>query len=92
MRGPLLAYYRSFIDAGDVPPEVALEGLMKVIDTIPAAPGPRMMLGEAFVKQGNGEAARRTLRSVAEGGYDSPEKAKARTLLGAMPDQGPNSP
>lgn len=83
--GPLLAYYRSFIDNGDVPPEVALEGLLKVIGTIPAAPGPRMMLGEAFVKQGNAEAARRTLRSVAEGGYDSPEKAKAQTLLRTLP-------
>jgi hypothetical protein len=82
---PLLAYYRSFTEAGDAPPEVALEGLLKVIDTIPAAPGPRIMLGEAFAKEGNAEAARRTLRSVAEGGYDSPEKAKARTLLGAMP-------
>ncbi|NML05603.1 hypothetical protein [Sphingomonas sp. G-3-2-10] len=82
---PLLAYYRSFTEASDAPPEVALEGLLKVIDTIPAAPGPRIMLGEAFAKEGNAEAARRTLRSVAEGGYDSPEKAKARTLLGAMP-------
>ncbi|MDF7775944.1 hypothetical protein P1X14_11865 [Sphingomonas sp. AOB5] len=84
--GPLLSYYRSFADAGEAPPEVALEGLLKVVDTIPAAPGPRIMLGEAFARQGNGEAARRTLRSVAESGYDSPEKAKAQTLLGSMPE------
>jgi hypothetical protein len=82
---PLLAYYRSFADAGETPPDVAIEGLMKARDLVPAAPAPRLMLGEALAKRGSGEAARQALIPVANGAYDSPEKAEARMAIAALP-------
>lgn len=80
---PLLAYYRSFADAGETPPDVAIEGLMKVVDTVPAAPGPRLLLGEALLRRGDTAAARRALLPVAYGPDASPERAQALRLLGA---------
>lgn len=80
---PLLAYYRSFADAGEAPPDIAIEGLMKAVDTVPAAPGPRLLLGEALLRRGDAAAARRTLLPVAYGAYEAPERAQARRLLGA---------
>lgn len=79
---PLLAYYRSFAEAGEAPPDIAIEGLMKVVDTVPAAPGPRLLLGEALVRRGNSAAARRTLLPVANGAYETPERPRAQALLG----------
>lgn len=79
---PLLAYYRSFAEAGEAPPDIAIEGLMKVVDTVPAAPGPRLLLGEALVRRGNSAAARRALLPVANGAYETPERIRAQALLG----------
>jgi tetratricopeptide (TPR) repeat protein len=78
---PLLAYYRSFAEAGEAPPDIAIEGLMKVVDTVPAAPGPRLLLGEALVRRGNSAAARRALLPVANGAYEAPERVRAQKLL-----------
>lgn len=78
---PLLAYYRSFADAGAPAPDIALEGLLKAVDAVPAAPAPRLLLGEAFARADNPTAAQRALRPVADGAYDSPERGKARAVL-----------
>ncbi|NWO96642.1 hypothetical protein GY976_26280, partial [Escherichia coli] len=58
---PLLAYYRSFAEAGEPAPDIAIEGLMKAADTVPAASGSRLLLGEAFARRGNVGAARGAL-------------------------------
>ena len=81
---PLLLYYRSFADAGENAPDVAIEGLAKAVDTVPAAPGPRVLLGEALAKRGETVAARRALLPVAMGAYDSPEKVQAQALLASL--------
>lgn len=81
---PLLAFYRSFADAGEMAPDVALEGLMKAADAVPAAPAPRLLLGEALAGRGNPGAARAALIPVAKGAYDSPETAPARALLASL--------
>ncbi|NIJ20700.1 tetratricopeptide (TPR) repeat protein [Sphingomonas naasensis] len=80
---PLLAYYRSFAEAGEAPPDIAIEGLMKVVDTVPAAPGPRLLLGEALLRRGDAAAARRALLPVAYGPDASPERTRALNLLRA---------
>jgi hypothetical protein len=82
---PLLAYYRSFADAGEKPPEVAIEGLAKVVETVPAAPGPRLMLAEALARQGDTAAARKALRPVIGGAYDSPERSEAVAIVAGLP-------
>ncbi len=81
---PLLAYYRSFADAGEPVPDVAIEGLAKAVDIVPAAPGPRLLLGEALARRGETVAARRALLPVANGAYDTPEGARARALLAGL--------
>jgi hypothetical protein len=82
---PLLAYYRSFADAGEAPPQVAIEGLEKVVETVPAAPGPRVMLAEALARRGDAAAALKTVRPVAAGAYDSPERATAVAIVAGLP-------
>lgn len=81
---PLLAYYRSFADAGDAVPDVAIEGLMKAADIVPAAPAPRLLLGEALAARGSTVAARGALLPVANGPYASPEAVPARALLATL--------
>jgi hypothetical protein len=80
---PLLGYYRSFAEAGEKPPALAVDGVAKAVAVVPSAPAPRVMLGEALVAHGQPKEARRVLLPVAKGAYESPERAKARTLLEA---------
>ena len=82
---PLLGYFRSFSSAGQAPPEVAIIGLLKAVDAVPAAPGPRLLLGEELARQGKADAARKILEPVAHGPYDSPERARAQAILDSLP-------
>lgn len=82
---PLLAYYRSYALAGDPAPDVAIDGLAKALDEVPAAPTTRLMLGTALVAQPDPIDARRILLPLADGAFDPPEKPKAQQLLTSMP-------
>ena len=84
---PLLGYYRSFVDAGETPPPVAVAALMKVVGFVPAAPTPRVLLGANLASQGDVDGARRILLPVAIGAYDSPERPTAETILERLPAQ-----
>ncbi len=79
--GPLIAYYRSFADAGDPAPAIAVDGLTKALTAVPNAPGTRLALGSELASRGVLPAARSTLMPVAKGGYDSPERARAQAVL-----------
>jgi hypothetical protein len=78
---PLLAYYRSYALAGAPAPNVAIDGLAKSLDEVPAAPTTRLMLGTALVEQPDPIDARRILLPLAHGAFDPPEKPKAQQLL-----------
>jgi hypothetical protein len=82
---PLIAFFRSYADAGETPPQPALAGMLKVTDSVPAAPGPKLLLGAELAREGQAEAARKTLLPVANSGYDSPEKPKAQAVLEGLP-------
>lgn len=86
---PLLAYYRSFSESGETPPQAAVAGLMKVVDSVPAAPAPRLMLGSNLARLGDTDGAKRMLRPIAIGAYDSPEKPAAEAILDNLPPQTP---
>ena len=79
---PLIAYYRSFADAGEPVPGLAIDGLRQAVDAVPAAPGPRLLLGEALARRGDAAAARTVLLPVALGAYDAPERSRALALMG----------
>jgi tetratricopeptide (TPR) repeat protein len=82
---PLIAFYNSFAVAGSQAPDMAVEGLAKVVDSSPAAPSPRLKLGEEFIKRDLDDAARNTLLPVANGAFETPERPAATALL-PLPD------
>lgn len=82
---PLIAYYRSFADAGDTVPAIAVDGLTKALIAVPNAPATRLALGTELASRGVASVARGTLMPVAQGGYDSPERAKAQAVLEGLP-------
>ena len=83
-----IAYFQSFAKAGAQVPESAMAGLAKVAASVPAAPAPRLLLGEELVRQRKFELARRLLASVLYGPYDSPEKRAARALFSPVANTG----
>lgn len=74
-------YFQSFVKAGEPAPERAMMGLARIAAYAPAAPEPRLLLGEELMRRGKTELARRLLRPVLYGAYDTPEKAAARALF-----------
>jgi hypothetical protein len=82
---PLIAYYNSFAGAGQKAPDVAVEGLWKVVNSSPAAPSPRLKLGEELVERDLELEARKALLPVAKGPFETPEQPAAAALL---PDDG----
>lgn len=81
---PLLAYYRSFADVGEVAPDASIDGLIKVVQITPAAPTPRTLLGREYAVRGLAPDAHDMLDPVADGPFDPPEKAAARAALRAL--------
>lgn len=71
---PLVAYFRSFTDAGLTAPEYALLGMLKVIDTVPNAPEPRLMLAQELHRQMRHEAAASVALPLKGGPWGSPER------------------
>jgi len=82
---PLIAYYRSFVDAGELAPAIAVDGLTKALMVVPNAPTTRLALGTALAARGLAPAARITLLPVALGGYDTPERVPADAVLRTLP-------
>ena len=78
---PLIAYYNSFAVAGEQASDIAVEGLAKIVFSSPAAPTPRLKLGEEFIKRERDEAASNTLLPVAMGAFETPERPAAAALL-----------
>ena len=78
---PLIAYYNSFEAAGQKAPDVAVDGLFKIVASAPAAPGPRLKLGEELVERDLEAEARKTLLPVAKGPFETPEQPAAAALL-----------
>ena len=78
---PLIAYYNSFAEAGQKAPDVAVDGLFKIVASSPAAPGPRLKLGEELVERDLEAEARKTLLPVAKGPFETPEQPAAAALL-----------
>jgi predicted Zn-dependent protease len=71
---PLIAYYRSFVTAGERPTAQAITGLAQAVETVPADEGPRMMLVNQLVNDGRLADAVYYLQPVA---YD-PHRGKGR--------------
>jgi hypothetical protein len=80
---PLIAYYNSFAVAGAEASDLAVGGLYKVVQSSPAAPGPRVRLGKELIARDFKDDARSTLLPVAHGPFATPEQPTAAALLPA---------
>jgi len=78
---PLSSYYNSFAVAGEPAPDLAVEGLAKVVYSSPAAPSPRLKLGKELIKRNLYDNARAILLPVAKGPFKTPERPAAAALL-----------
>ncbi|MEO9129754.1 MAG: hypothetical protein ABI240_00960 [Sphingomonas sp.] len=78
---PLLAYYASYVASGATPPVTAIDGLQKAVGEVPSAPVTRLQLATALADRGQNDIARKVIRPVASGPYDSPERSAARALI-----------
>jgi hypothetical protein len=78
---PLIAFYNSFAVAEEPAPDNAVEGLAKIVQSSPAAPSPRLKLGEEFIERDLEDAARDMLLPVALGPFETPEQPAAAALL-----------
>jgi hypothetical protein len=78
---PRIALFESYAKAGERVPEEVMQGMAVVIRRVPAAPAPRLHLGEELVRQGRADIARQLLYTVTHSGYDSPEKKAAERLF-----------
>jgi tetratricopeptide (TPR) repeat protein len=78
---PLIAYYNTFAVAEEQAPEIAVEGLAKLVHASPAAPTSRLKLGEELIKRDLKDGARNALLPVAKGPFDTPEQPVAAALL-----------
>jgi hypothetical protein len=89
---PLIAFYNSFAVAGERAEDMAVEGLAKVVHSSPAAPGPRLKLGEELIKRDLEDAARKVLLPVAKGPFETPEQPAAAAILSNAREAEPGSP
>ena len=78
---PLLAYFQSFIKAGEPVPDMAMAGMAMLARYVPAAPEPRLYLATELVRQGKADVARQVIYPVLYGYDDSPEKKAAQALF-----------
>lgn len=60
-----LAYFQSFVRAGEPVPERAMAGMARAIRAVPAAPAPRIQLARELVRTGQPAVARRLLLPLA---------------------------
>jgi hypothetical protein len=78
---PLIAYSNSYAAVGQPAPDVAVDALFSIVDSAPAAPKPRLMLGEELVRRDLDAEARKILLPVAKGAFETPEKPRAEAIL-----------
>jgi Flp pilus assembly protein TadD len=78
---PLYFYHQSFGAEGKRAPEIAVAGLVQVVDTIPQIDAPRLTLGSELMARNRFAEARRTLRPLAYSPHESVEQKRALALL-----------
>lgn len=78
---PLLAYYETFHEAGEKPPEVAVEGLRQVVSTDPRDDLPRQLLVNELASERQWAEAIGWLAPLANDPHDSPLRDSARAKM-----------
>jgi tetratricopeptide (TPR) repeat protein len=84
---PLLAYYETYHEGGERPPEVAVEGLMQVVSTDPRDTLPRELLVDELASERRWAEAIGWLGPLANDPHDSPVRDSARTKMAWLKTQ-----
>ena len=84
---PLIAYYQSFRVTGEAVPNVAIEGLMQALGTIPQDSGVRMMLVEALASKKRFTEAAHYLEPIAYDPHPSEDTKSAMEFLAKLREQ-----
>jgi cytochrome c-type biogenesis protein CcmH/NrfG len=74
---PLVGYYESFRLAGQVPPQIAIEGLLQAVATVPQDMRARQLLVDELVREQRYGDAIAALAPIAFSPHDSPRRAEA---------------
>ncbi|MEE4451997.1 hypothetical protein [Novosphingobium resinovorum] len=78
---PLIYFYRSFVEQGEKPTPLAIDGLVRAMQLAPFDLGLRMTLGSALVRLGRTEDARVVLGPVANNPHGGGLADHARSML-----------
>lgn len=78
---PLVYYYRSYVDQGDAPTELARNGLERALELAPFDTGLRMNVAQMQISTGEREKARRTLEPLAYSPHGGGIADAARAML-----------
>lgn len=89
---PLLAYYETFHEAGEKPPEVAVEGLRQVVSTDPRDNDPRELLVDELSSERKWAEAMYWLGPMANDPHESPVRASARKKMDWLKAQASGQP
>jgi tetratricopeptide (TPR) repeat protein len=89
---PLLAYYETFHQAGEKPPEVAVEGLRQVVSTDPRDNDPRELLVDELASEHKWAEAMYWLGPMANDPHESPVRASARKKMDWLKAQAAGQP
>jgi tetratricopeptide (TPR) repeat protein len=80
---PLMLYYQTYLQQGQTPPKIAVEGLLRAVELVPQDDNLRFMAVEQMINDRNGDMAIRLLRPIA---YDPhrPADSPAAKLLSLL--------
>ena len=81
---PFVAFYRSFLAAGQTPTSNALDGLRQAVATVPQDDGPRWLLVEALAAREQYAEAIITIGPLAFAPHKSPAREQALKRLGEL--------
>lgn len=78
----LRSYFDSFVELGEAAPEIALLGMLKIVERLPAAAEPRLALATEMERQGRIAEARSLVRPLTSNSYNAQIQQRAMRLLG----------
>ncbi|PNU01838.1 DUF1570 domain-containing protein [Novosphingobium guangzhouense] len=81
---PLVYFYRSFVEQGQTPSDLAISGLIRAVELAPFDLGLRMNLGTALLRLGRSPEARIVLGPVANNPHVNSGSRFARSLIERM--------
>jgi tetratricopeptide (TPR) repeat protein len=81
---PLIYFYRSFVEQGEQPPKLAVDGLIRAVELAPFDLGLRMTLGTTLLRLGRSPEARTVLGPVANNPHGGGMSTFAHNLIERM--------